>query len=94
MTLVHAPPPVRALPQREPDMSAAFTGIKRQVNELMRNGLRIGSDGEPIAFFCECGDEQCYKAVWLSGPGYDQAREDPSWVALVPDHAPQASSAA
>ena len=41
---------------------------------------------EPIAFFCECGDQRCYRAVWLTGPAYDQARAAPEWLALVPGH--------
>lgn len=57
---------------------------KRQVNDLMRASLEKFS-GE-IAFFCECAEEGCYQAVWLTTAAYDQARADPAWVALLPGH--------
>ena len=59
---------------------------KRQVNDVIREALHDFRDDEPIAFFCECGDERCYQVVWLTGPGYDQARAAPEWLALVPGH--------
>lgn len=62
------------------------TAVKREVNEIMRDGLRARGDPEPIAFFCECRDARCYQAVWLTGPAYDEARADPGWFALVAGH--------
>ena len=59
---------------------------KRQVNEVIREALRDFRDDEPIAFFCECGNERCHQAVWLTGPAYDRARAAPEWLALVPGH--------
>jgi hypothetical protein len=67
-------------------MSATPGDSKRQVNELMR--LRNRGDREQIPFICECADECCYQAVWLTGPEYDQARADPAWLALVAGHVP------
>ncbi|HUZ81883.1 MAG TPA: LuxR C-terminal-related transcriptional regulator [Gaiellaceae bacterium] len=66
---------------------------KRLVNELMRDGLRIGVDTEPIAFFCECANEDCYQAIWLSASEYDRARADPRWEALIGDHRANAARA-
>jgi hypothetical protein len=66
--------------------SEGFTGTKRQVNEVIREALHHFPDDEPIAFFCECGNERCCLAIWLTGPAYDQARAEPEWLALVPGH--------
>lgn len=68
-------------------MNDEFTGTKRQVNELMRDGLRARGAGELIGFVCECADDSCYQAVWLTGHAYDRARSDPGWIALSPGHA-------
>lgn len=62
------------------------TAVKREVNEIMRAGLRVREDSELIAFFCECRDARCYQAVWLTGLAYDKARADPGWFALVAGH--------
>jgi hypothetical protein len=59
---------------------------KRQANELIRERLRTGPDEEPIAFFCECGSERCYRAVWLTGREYDAGRTDPTWAVLIRGH--------
>jgi hypothetical protein len=93
MTSAYAAPPNGGRPPK-PGMSAVSRGVKRQVNDLMRDGLGSRGDFEPIAFFCECSDESCYQAVWLSGPDYERACEDPDWVALVTGHASHATSAA
>jgi len=58
----------------------------REVNDLMRAGLRRRGDSELIAFFCECRNASCYQAVWLTGSAYDEARSNPGWAALVPGH--------
>jgi len=61
--------------------------LRRRMNELMRgDGLRRRDEVEAIAFFCECGRADCYRAVWLSGREYDRARTSPEWVALVDGH--------
>ena len=65
---------------------------KPLINELVREGLGDDTAGTQIAFFCECGDEQCYEAVWLSAAEYDAGRRDPAWVPLAPGHAVGAAS--
>lgn len=67
-------------------MSVDLDGAKRQVNDLMRDGLRQRGDREQIAFFCECEDQRCYQAVWMTGPEYDDARADPAWAPLTTGH--------
>lgn len=67
-------------------MQGPFTGRKRQVNEMMCEALQKRPDDRPIPFFCECDDERCYQAVWLTGPEFEEARRDPDWLALVPSH--------
>ena len=64
----------------------APTTMKRRINDLIRDGLRHQDADEPIAFFCECSEEHCHQIVWLTGPEYDRARENASWVALIPGH--------
>jgi hypothetical protein len=59
---------------------------KRHVNDAIRETLGQFRDDEPIPFFCECGDERCCRAVWLTAPEYDGAREEPARLALFADH--------
>ncbi|MES1247342.1 MAG: hypothetical protein ABUS54_06695 [Actinomycetota bacterium] len=68
-------------------MIAVHTHTKRRVNERMWDRLHGRCDDEPIAFFCECDDESCYLAVWLTADAFEHATRDPGWVALVPRHA-------
>jgi hypothetical protein len=67
-------------------VTGTATTRKRQANELIRDRLRGGSDDEPIAFFCECGSERCYRAVWLTGREYDGGRTDRTWAVLIRGH--------
>lgn len=57
--------------------------LLRQVNDLMRAGLRNRGPAEPIAFFCECDDPACYRAVWLTLGEYDALRADPRVTLLA-----------
>jgi hypothetical protein len=41
---------------------------------------------DPIAFYCECDNPRCFKAVWLTATEYDHARSDPTWEAVVEQH--------
>jgi hypothetical protein len=61
-------------------------GTKRHVNDAIRETSCHLRDDEPIPFFCECNNERCCQAVWLTAPEYDQARAEPEWLALVPGH--------
>jgi hypothetical protein len=60
---------------------------KRRVNDRIWEGLSEYGPDAPIAFFCECGVDDCYRVVWLSGGEYDEARRDETWWALA-DHRP------
>ena len=62
------------------------TARKRQVNDMMRDGLRAQNPNEPIPFFCECDSKDCFEVVWRTGLQYDEARRDASWRALA-EHA-------
>jgi hypothetical protein len=48
-------------------MSEGSTGTKRRVNDAIRV-MRDFRDDEPIPSFCECEDERCCQAVWLTRP--------------------------
>jgi hypothetical protein len=67
---------------RQPRLRAPM----RQVNDAMWESLGQGGYSEPIAFFCECADERCYQAVWLTGEDYARARAEPHWSALHEGH--------
>lgn len=58
----------------------------RRVNEHITDSLVHGGRDEPVAFFCECDDPDCYRAVWLAPVVFQSARSDPSWVALAEGH--------
>jgi hypothetical protein len=60
--------------------------VMRQINDLMRDGLRKRDPGEAIAFFCECADPDCYQPVWLTGEEYDRLRPDPRVTFLAEAH--------
>lgn len=62
------------------------TAKTRRINDLISKSL--GDDGvdRPVAFFCECGEEECYLPVWLTPIDYERSRRLPDWVALAPAH--------
>jgi hypothetical protein len=59
---------------------------KRQVNDLIREGLRGRPTASPIGFFCECAMLDCFTTVWLTGEDYDARRLYPKWAPLAPGH--------
>lgn len=58
----------------------------RQVNDSMLESLVNSGYDEPIAFFCECSDPDCYQAVWLTSAEYAEARAEPTWRPLLEAH--------
>ena len=58
----------------------------RRVNDLIWESLDQGGRADPVAFFCECAQEGCYRPVWLTPVEYDQSRRRPDWLALAPGH--------
>jgi hypothetical protein len=51
------------------------TPQKERINALIREEYGGLHDDAPIPFLCECTDELCYRAVWLTGGAFDDARE-------------------
>lgn len=66
----------------------------RRVNDLISESLVVGGREEPVPFFCECGDADCYRAVWLSPVRFTEETSDPQWSAIAAEHGPAAASAA
>lgn len=62
------------------------TAQTRRINDLIWKSLGDDGAGRPLAFFCECGREECYLPVWLTPIGYERRRRLPDWVALAPAH--------
>lgn len=60
--------------------------VMRRVNELICESLVNGGRAEPVAFFCECADPGCYRAVWLTPAEYEEAKTDRGWAALAYGH--------
>jgi hypothetical protein len=58
----------------------------RRVNDLMWGRLTEGDWDEPIAFFCECERDGCYRSVWLMPDEYRSGRLAPGWRALSDTH--------
>ena len=58
----------------------------RRVNDLIWESLEHGGRADPVAFFCECAQEGCYRAVWLTRGEYEQSRRQADWLALAPKH--------
>ena len=46
----------------------------RGVNDLIWESLDHGGHTDLVAFFCECGQEGCYRPVWLTLVEYEQNR--------------------
>jgi hypothetical protein len=59
----------------------------RRVNGLISESLAAGGRNEPAALFCECGEPDCFRVVWLSPADYEEAKRDPAWVATSTEHA-------
>ena len=62
--------------------------VIRRANNLMCESLEAGGRADPVGFFCECGDADCFEQVWLTPEAYDRARANPAWSALAAGHAP------
>ena len=64
--------------------------ILREVNENLRR-LADADDPEPIEFFCECSEDDCYAAVRLTAAEFDaQTDGDRSWLVTGGHEAPLA----
>lgn len=55
----------------------------RRVNDLIWESLDHGGRADPVAFFCECPQEGCYRPVWLTPVEYEQRRHQPDWLAVA-----------
>lgn len=55
----------------------------RRVNDLIWESLDHGGRTDPVAFFCECAQEGCYRPVWLTPVEYEQSRRRPGWAAVA-----------
>lgn len=60
--------------------------VMRRVNDLICESLDDGAQAEPVAFFCECSDDACYRPVWLAPDAYRRSRREPYWTALAAGH--------
>lgn len=60
----------------------ASSGIKRRTNHLLRSSAVEGD--APLPYFCECADDSCMRAVWLTPHEYDEARRESD--AIVASH--------
>lgn len=63
-----------------------MTATMRRVNDLIWESLDQGGHTDPIAFFCECGRDGCYRPVWLTSVEYEQSRCQGDWLAVSPSH--------
>jgi hypothetical protein len=59
----------------------------REVNERIKD-INEGAApaDERSDFLCECGDQECTKAISLSVAEYEAVRSDPRQFAIVPGH--------
>ena len=60
--------------------------VIRRANNLMWESLDTGGRAEPVPFFCECGDPDCFEQVWLTPDAYNAARGKGEWSALARGH--------
>lgn len=58
----------------------------RRVNDLIWESLDRGGRTDPVAFFCECAQEGCYRPVWLAPVDYEQNRRQADWIAVAASH--------
>jgi len=67
-------------------MPLRMPATMQRVNDLIWESLDRGGRADPVAFFCECAQEGCYRPVWLTLIEYEQSRRQPDWLALAPSH--------
>lgn len=59
----------------------------RALNERLRDGSGTWSPGEgALELVCECGDENCTRAIRLTTRDYETVRSDEAQFLLVPGH--------
>ena len=55
--------------------------LMQNLNRTLRALLEKLSDADPVAFFCECQNQGCYAAVWMSLSAFDAAAtRNTSWL--------------
>ncbi|HWL32645.1 MAG TPA: hypothetical protein VNP89_03490 [Gaiellaceae bacterium] len=59
----------------------------RALNERLRGGSGTWSPGEGVfELVCECGDENCARAIRLTPRDYEAVRSDEAQFMVVPGH--------
>lgn len=67
------------------DRIARNEALFREVNERVRE-VRPADDEDTLGFLCECGEEACTEAVYLSVGTYEEVRSDPTMFVVAPGH--------
>ncbi|HWT22078.1 MAG TPA: hypothetical protein VN213_01090 [Solirubrobacteraceae bacterium] len=63
---------------------ALFRAINERVAAFPEN--REAPEAEPLMFYCECGDADCFERVRLTRAEYEAIREDAAHFAVIPGH--------
>jgi hypothetical protein len=58
---------------------------KRLLNDAIRDLEQVDA-ARPLPFACECEENGCFGAVWLSRREYDESRADETWQVLAAGH--------
>jgi hypothetical protein len=61
--------------------SARDSNLMRSVNTNLRRRSESVAGNDPIAFFCECGNANCYSPIWMPVTAFDGLLTDqPGWL--------------
>lgn len=70
--------------------SSRDSNLMRSVNANLRRRSESIAGNDPIAFFCECGNTNCYSPIWMPVTVFDGLLTDqPGWL-LHEGHEPSA----
>lgn len=56
----------------------------REINESLRR--MTGGMAGPVAFYCECANEDCELPIPMSPDEYEEVRRDPRQFVVLPGH--------
>jgi hypothetical protein len=60
----------------------AFRALNERIKELESDWR----SADPMAFVCECATASCTAAVYMTVAEYDEVREEPSHLLVLPHH--------
>lgn len=64
------------------------SGLMRSVNGNLRETSERLGHTDPIVFFCECADTDCFSIIWISAREFDETESNQTGWMLSAGHEP------